>query len=59
MSNKLTAEEREALGRVRVEYVPEQERNFDMQHYPARDELYVKGQTMIEGKVFNIVDYVR
>ena len=55
----MTAEEREALGRVRVEYVPEQERNFDNQHYPMRDELYVKGQTIIEGKVFNIVDYVR
>ena len=40
-----------------INYVPEQERNFDNKTMPTRHPLYHKGTTEIEGKVYSIVDF--
>ena len=38
-------------------YVPEQERNFDNKTMPERAPRVVRGTTLIDGKLYNIVDY--
>ena len=57
-ASKLTDEERAALHKSPMNYVPEQERNFDNKTIPKRPMFTVTGSCEIKGVHYNIVDYV-